>query len=626
MNDQAVVSSLPLSSSIPVVSPKGLMRWLTAARSRYVLLQSLVGIALSYELLFGNETVVSRWVAELTVVGLLITILAIVAIPGRFLDRPWFVNALVGLDTLMTALSVYVAGNAREEFYLAYFLLILIATSARTLGQVLGLSAVVCAGYGLLVAEGLLTTGELSAGQLMGVPVLLMMGVFYGLTLDELGAERRRGEGLSHRLAELRLEEERLLLTRDRLLHETTALKSALAQRAQREASVAEIGTSHSARQCRKDAPGEVGRRHMERLAVQVAAMLQDLAGQMGRETGALRSGMKPDHPLNKHLEQVLLAGERTATVAVQLQALAQHDPVTREVCSLNATLAELEPIIRDMLPDDISLGMDLCLEGAFVQAEPGMLEQIVLQLVMNARESMPSGGHLVLAIRSIDQETVEEARRPGSVHLVVRDTSRGMDPETQARLLEPFFTTKPRGGAWGMGLTTVQSTVARLGGTLTIASQPGRGTEVTVAWPRVDAGGLPRTVTQLDARLCGNGGETVLVVEEDEGHRKWMVAALRRARYQVLEAQSGVQAMLLAHQYPGTIHLILSNLIMPEMSGVELAERLFSERPTLKAVFTSSFPEHAVKAHRISPRCYLQKPFRQDELLRKVRDSLDVS
>ncbi len=611
------------------VVPNGLKAWLRTPRSRYVFLQSLVGIALSYELLFGNETVVPRWVAEFAVAGLLVTILGITAMPKRVLETGWFVNGLVGFDTLITAGSVYLAGNAREDFYLSYFLLILTAASVRTLGQMLGLSAVVCVGYGVLVAEGLLTTGDLSAGQLMGLPVLLMMGVFYGLTLEDLGAERRRGEGLSHRLAALRLEEEHLLLMRDRLLHEIAQLKRTLAdaKRGQAPARLETAAREDTSRQVRSStAVSGPERQSLERLAGQLAVMLQDVVRLTGRETGALRTKMKRDDPLGKHVEQVLLAGERVATMAAQLQGLAQHDPVKRELYSLNAMVVELELTIREMLPSGVVMSLDLHPDGGCVEAAPGMVEQIVLQLAMNARDSMPTGGHLVLATRFRDDRCASGEPPSRAPQLIVRDTGCGMTVDTQARLLEPFFTTKSRGGAWGMGLTKVQTLVARLGGAISVTSQPGKGTEVVVTWPPCEPSSRPNAMVRIDPALCADGVETVLLVEEDECLRKWTLAALRRARYQVLEAQSGVEAMLLAQQYGGGIQLVVSAMVMPDMTGAELAERLFSQRPRLRAIFTSHYSEEDVRSHRIAPRYYLQKPYRLEDLLHTVREVLDAT
>ncbi len=616
---------VPLDSGL---SPSRLMAWVGAPKSRCLLLQSLVTITLSYELLFGNESIVSRWIEELTVLGLLASILAIGLTPSRLVERRWFMSILVGFDTLMTAGSVYLSGNARGEFYLSYFLLILIATSAGTLRQMIGLSLVVCAGYGGLLTQAAMTTGDLQVGHLLGLPVLLMMALFYGLTLEELGAEQRRGDGLSHRLAELRLEEEHLTLTRDRLMHETTRLKQSLASAKQKSL------TPKADAMAALNRPALVGERgsvagntrvSMERLAQQVAMMLEDVARQMGRETGALRNKVKRDDPLVKHVEQILLAGERTATMAMQLHGLVHQEMPMRQVQSLNTILTELEPTLREMLPESTTLALDLQPDGGFFEAAPGVTESIVVQLVLNAREAMGETGHVVLASRLVEGTGGVGDVARGSVHLVVRDTGRGMAAETQARLMEPFFTTKTRGGAWGLGLTKVQSMVTQLGGEVTFHSLPGQGTEVTVAWPRYLAEGEAKTVARVDAALCAQGPETVLVVEEDEGTRKWTMALLRRAKYHVLEARSGVEAILVTNQYAGVIHVIMTNLIMPEMAGVELAERLFHQRTSLKALFTSSYPEESIKTHRIAPRCYLQKPYRQDELLRKVREVLDA-
>lgn len=627
MTTQETTSPVAVSSPGSGLSPSRLMAWVAAPKSRCLLLQSLVTIALAYELLFGNESIVSRWIEELTVMGLVTSILAIALMPSQLVVRRWFMNLLVGFDTLMTAGSVYLSGNAREEFYLSYFLLILIATSAGTLRQMIGLSLVVCAGYGGLLAQAAMTTGDLQVGQLLGLPVLLMMALFYGLTLEELGAERCRGDGLSHRLAELRLEEEHLTLMRDRLMHETMRLKQTLATAKQKSLTPKADAVAALNRPVtvghQGSAAGET-RVSMERLAQQVAVMLQDVARQMGRETGALRSKVKRDDPLVKHVEQILLAGERTATMAMQLQGLVRPETPMRQVQSLNTILTELEPTLREMLPDSITLALDLQPDGGFFEAAAGVTEFVIVQLVLNAREAMGETGHMVLASRLVEGTGGVGETTGGAVHLVVRDTGHGMTAETQARLMEPFYTTKTRGGAWGLGLTKVQSTVLQLGGALTFHSLPGQGTEVTVAWPRYLADGRAKAVASVDAALCAQGSETVLVVEEDEGTRKWTTASLRRAKYHVLEARSGIEALLLTNQHAGAIQLIMTNLIMPEMAGVELAERLFHQRTSLKALFTSSYAEESIKTHRISARCYLQKPYRQDELLRKVREALD--
>lgn len=625
MSSKVSTSEIPALPARPTLSPRGLMARLQVPRSRFAIVQSLVGIALSYELLFGNETVVARWVAELIVVGLLSTILAVVVVPRRAVERPWFVMTLVAADTILTTVTVYVSGNAHEEFYLAYFLLMLVTTASRTLGQMLSLSLIVSLGYAVLSAETWWTGGDLSAGRWLGVPVLLLMGVFYGLTLDELGMERRRGDGLSHRLAELRLEEEHLLLTRDRLLHETATLKSALAQQSQRRTSAP---VARAAASGRPSASGGDGARDaMERLAGHVAAMLQDVAGRIGRETGTLTATLNRDHLLHKHVEQLMLAGDQTATLSTQLRLLAGAEPVQREACSMNALLRDLEPLIREMLPESVDLTLDLCAADGSLETEVGLLEDIVLRLVMHARDAMPAGGQLVVATREVEQATHSaEGSSPRAWQLIVRDSGAGMNAETQAGLLEPFFSTKPRGGAWGMGIAAVQTTVVRTGGTLAVSSRTGRGTDVTATWPCAggaapQAGGL-----RPDPALCANEGETLLLVEEDEGERKGLVAVLRRAGYRVIEAQSGVQAMLVARQFPGTIHLVITGLVMPEMAGTELAERLYRERPKLKAVFTSSYSEQTVRSHRIAARYYLQKPCRHGEVLRKVREALNAA
>ncbi|HSE58076.1 MAG TPA: hypothetical protein VLA99_05180, partial [Nitrospiraceae bacterium] len=369
--------SAPESQSLP--NPSGLMGLLSVPRSRYVVLQALVGIGLSYELLFGDEVIVSSAVAHLIVAGLLLITIGIVLTPSRWLTEPWFTSGLVGANTLMAMAIVYVSGNARGEFYLAFFLLMLVASSVRTLGQMLKLSLVLCLGYALLLAQGVLITGSLSVGQLMGLPLLLMMAIFYGLTLDELAGERRRSETLSHRLAELRLEEEALLLTRDRLMHEVKRLRANLAS-----TTSTPTLTAREAKPIVRPVQGLPAASTAEprmadevpHLAAWLSGSLREQVRAIGRETGQLRASLARSDQAHKYVDQMLLAGEKLAAFATHLDLWGGAGPMQRQVHALDRILEHLDPVIRNSLPAGTQMILQADPDTPLVAAEDGAIEQ----------------------------------------------------------------------------------------------------------------------------------------------------------------------------------------------------------------------------------------------------------
>ncbi|MFO0775616.1 MAG: response regulator [Nitrospiraceae bacterium] len=632
----------------------GTMALLSAPRSRYTLLQSLVGIALSYQLLFGTDLVVARWVAECAVGGLLATILVMVLIPSSVFGTSWFLNALVATDTVLTAGTAYASGNAQEEFYLAYFLLILIAGSARSLNQMLGLTAIVACGYGVLLTENAITgVRDLVAGRIMGLPVLMTMGVFYGLTLEELGRERRRGDGLSHRLAELRVEEQRLLMNRDRLLHETTTLRQALAASSPggvsaraaavqalaeevvgrtSDVSTASVATGVTPQRPVAQAVGRASgpsvarmaedRAAFDRFTSQVATMLDDVACSLGRETGLLRTQLKRDDPSAAQVDQLLLAGERVGTIAAQLRAQ-QTTARVEATCRLSDVLTQIEPAVRALLPESIQLTVTPSAPTPPIAASAEDVERLLLQAALQAREAMGGAGHLTLSL----EVRATEVGLPSTVHCLVQDSAVERDAAKRVGLLDAGLTAQSSAGSWGAGLSTVESAARALGARVTVAALASRGTEVRIVWSQAVAVGKAQAAdgaSSIPTALRSSGGETVLLVEDDDLCRAWTAAQLRRAQYRVIEARSGVEALLHAQDHGGRPALLLTNLIMPEMSGAELAERLLATVGMLRAVFVSHVPEEAVTTHRIAGRFYLAKPYRQEALLRKVREVLD--
>lgn len=621
--------SVPESQSLP--TPSGLMALLSVPRSRYVVLQALVGIGLSYELLFGDEVIVSSAVAHLIVAGLLLVTIGIVLTPTRWLAEPWFMSGLVGANTLMAMAIVYVSGNARGEFYLAFFLLMLVASSVRTLGQMLRLSLVLCLGYALLLAQGVLITGSLSVGQLMGLPLLLMMAIFYGLTLDELAGERRRSETLCHRLAELRLEEEALLLTRDRLMHEVKRLRAKLASTTStppltaREAKpiVTPVQGLPAASMEEPRTADEV-----PHLAAWLSGSLREQVRVIGREAGQLRTSLARSDQAHKYVDQMLLAGEKLAAFGTHLDVWGGTGPTQRQVHALDRILEHLDPVIRNSLPAGMQMILQADPDTPLVAAEDGAIEQILLQLVLNARDAMREGGSLTIRAGAAPAEAVRRMAGDQAVPcamLTITDTGIGMTPEQRARALHPFRDGSLPENRKPMGLAHAVRAVKNLGGEIAFESRKGRGTQVTILLPQPKpAANQNRQGRTFERALLAQGSETVLVVLEEEWQRKCVAAALHRAQYQVLEAGSGVEALMVAREQPGGIQLLVSDLAMAEMSGAELAERLLAQRRTMKAIFVSGYPDDVLVRHRIAPRCHVQKPVRTEELLRRVRAVLD--
>jgi CheY-like chemotaxis protein len=282
------------------------------------------------------------------------------------------------------------------------------------------------------------------------------------------------------------------------------------------------------------------------------------------------------------------------------------------------------------VLGEDIELALQLPSEPARVHADPTQLEQILMNLAVNARDAMPRGGSLVIKIRIAELEGdivgdhVSVAPGPYVV-LAVTDTGTGMDAATCERIFEPFFTTKEPGKGTGLGLSTVFAIVAKSGGVVVVESEPGRGTTFKVALPRCDA-----ERTELGAPVPAPptllGSETILLVEDDEQVRGIVRAILRRQGYLVIEAANGAEAALINEQHDGTIHLLLTDVIMPRMGGRELAEQIVARRPDTRVIYFSGYNEDAILQHGVldSGIDFLQKPVTPEVLKRKIRDVLD--
>jgi PAS domain S-box-containing protein len=338
------------------------------------------------------------------------------------------------------------------------------------------------------------------------------------------------------------------------------------------------------------------------------------------------------EDPLSTHLGEIKKAGDRAAGLTRQLLAFSRKQIMQPEVLSLNRVVTEIETMLQRLIGESVELSTSQDARLGTVKADPGQIEQVIMNLVINARDAMPRGGKLTIETANVELDE-EYARHhvsvaPGSyVMLAVSDTGTGMDPATQARVFEPFFTTKAPGKGTGLGLSTVFGIVKQSGGNIWIYSEIGRGTSFKIYLPRVDeAAQAYRRIPERAESLQGT--ETVLVLEDDNNLRRLSRTILNLFGYQVLEASSGAEAMALCESHAGPIHLLATDVVMPGMSGGEAAERLAQLRPEMKVLFMSGYTDDII-VHQgvLDPGAnFIQKPFGPDDLARKVREVLEGS
>ena len=580
------------------------------SRPRYVVLQSLVGVMLAYQLLFEAELIASRPTIGVMVVGLVAMVLCLWYVPTSILQVAWFSGAVIGIDTALVTATVYLSGNAKSELYLSYFILMLIAASVRRLSHVIGLSLLLCAGYGVILYQGVVQTGALSPGHLLGIPVLLVMAMFYGLALQTIGAERQQKTVLLGSIEALKETELALQVSRDQLEIRIKGLKGDLSR------------ANEHVRQEKKEREGIEQQLHealkMEaigRLAGGMANELSLLVSVIGKQTGVVLSRLKPDDPLYGPVDDIFRSGGQAAAVTAQLAGLGLHDGHVRQVLSVKAVLVEIRGVLRGLLPASIDLGMVIEDAPMDVEVDREGLEQVLLHLAVNARDAMPNGGRLL-----IEAKQAFPGHLP-KVLIQVTDTGSGMSLETQSHMFEPFFSTKEMNV--GLGLTAVYGIVKHSAGQVDVVSRPGEGTVVRVALPLVRQGRPP--APSILAHVAAKGEETILLVEPNEIDRKLALSTLLRHRYRVLEASSSVEALLLAQRHSGAVHVAVSDLMMPEISGRDLARRLLEQHPMMKPLFISGYDDEAMVSHRLNPRYLLRRPYRQIGLVEKVRELLDA-
>jgi signal transduction histidine kinase len=543
---------------------------------------------LAYQLLSGAELIVSRLTSELIVGGLAAMVLCLLFVSTSILQAVWFIGALIGIDTVFVTVTIYLSGNARSDLYLSYFMLMLIAASVRRLSHVIAFSLLLCAGYGIILYQGVVQTGALSVGHLLGVPVLLVMATFYGLAVQTIGAERQQKTLLLGSIESLKETEKALQASRDQLEARIKVLKSDLSR------------ANEHARQEKKERQGLEQQLHeaqkMEvigRIAGGIANELSHLVSVIGRQTGVVLSRLKSDDPLYRPVDDIFRSGGQAAALTAQLAGLGLHDGHFRQVLSVKAVLEEIRGVIRGLLPVPIDLDMVIEDVPMDVEVDREGLEQILLHLAVNAREAMPHGGRLRIEAKQAfcghESELVNGRERHQPKMLIqVSDTGGGMSLETQSHMFEPFFSTKEMNV--GLGLTAVYGIVKQSAGQVHVVSQPGQGTVVRVALPLAGQGRSP--VSSILAHVSAKGQETVLLVEPNEIDRKLALSTLLRHRYQVLEASSSVEALLLTQQHSGAVHVAVSDLILPEIGGRDLARRLLKQHPMMKPLFVSGYDD----------------------------------
>ena len=331
-------------------------------------------------------------------------------------------------------------------------------------------------------------------------------------------------------------------------------------------------------------------------------------------------------------VEQIRQAAEGAAALTRQLLAFSRQQVLEPKVVSLSAVVSGVEKMLRRVLGEDVDLGTVLDREVGSVKADVGQLEQVLMNLAVNARDAMPTGGKLTIETADVEHDP-DYARQHDAapvrqfVMLAVSDTGIGMHEATKARIFEPFFTTKEPGKGTGLGLATVYGIVKQSGGFIWVYSEPGRGTTFKIYLPRVDAPATGRAADTAPATVP-RGTETVLLVEDAAAVRAVARQVLERQGYTVLEAPNGEAALHLAQKHRGRIHLLLTDVVMPVMSGRQLADQLAGARPDMKVLYASGYTDDAIVRHGVLEEgtAYLQKPFTPESLARKVRDVLDSS
>ena len=334
--------------------------------------------------------------------------------------------------------------------------------------------------------------------------------------------------------------------------------------------------------------------------------------------------------PLWKSVDAIKEASDRASSLTGQLLAFSRKQVLAPKILQLNSILGNMRDLLRRVIGEDVELERVTCPTLGRVKADPGQMEQVLVNLAVNARDAMSGGGELTIETSNVEIDVDSTARHssmpPGRyVVLAMSDTGCGMDEATKARIFEPFYTTKEKGKGTGLGLSTVYGIVKQSGGWIFVESEPGRGTTFRIYLPRVDdpadTTDVPREVAKASA-----GSETVLLVEDEDGVRELARSVLEMSGYKVLEAPHGGEAVLICERHSGPIHLMLTDVVMPRMNGREVYERVAGLRPDMRVLYMSGYTDEAIVHHGVLEEgtAFLAKPFTPNGLTTKVREVLD--
>jgi two-component system cell cycle sensor histidine kinase/response regulator CckA len=367
------------------------------------------------------------------------------------------------------------------------------------------------------------------------------------------------------------------------------------------------------------------------RLSGGIAHDFNNLLGVIIGYSEVLEDRLKRNTVLRENAKEIGKAAQRAASLTRQLLAFSRQQMLEPKVVNLNAVVSDTRTMLQRLIGEDIELKGVLAPDLGHVKADKGQIEQIIMNLVVNARDAMPHGGKLILETSNVEVDEAFAREHPPVVPgrfvlLTVMDTGIGMDKETQARIFEPFFTTKEKDKGTGLGLAVVYGVVKQSDGYIWVDSELGAGTAFKIYLPRVDEP-LEEASPITDAGKSSQGVETILLVEDEESLRHLTRTMLVAKNYDVLEANTGAQALEIARQFKGTIHLLLTDVVLPGMRGPELASKMALAHPEMKVLFVSGYTDYAVAANGMleAGTFLLQKPFTRDALTRKVREVLDA-
>jgi len=346
--------------------------------------------------------------------------------------------------------------------------------------------------------------------------------------------------------------------------------------------------------------------------------------------TEYLLGELKPVEPLREDVKEIHQAALRAAGLTKQLLMFSRQQVIEPRVVDLREVLTSMDKMLQRILGEDVELALVTLRPTALVTVDPSHIEQVILNLVVNARDALPTGGKLTIELSDIElEESYAQSHlsaKPGRyVVLAVSDNGIGMDRETQARIFEPFFTTKELGKGTGLGLSTVFGIVKQSQGQVWVYSEPGQGTTFKIYLPMAE--GAVDAPRQQFAPSTLRGNETVLLVEDDDQLRTVVLSTLRRQGYQVIVARNGGEAILLSEQHQGEIELLLTDVVMPQMSGPELAKRLCATQPQMKVLCMSGYTDDSIVRHGVleAGMAFLQKPVTPTTLATKLREVLDA-